>query len=102
MRHVCVAVNREPVGSHRYQRLQRAPKAAGCLPRESVDQVDVHGAEAAPATGGYGGESLIDTLNAIDRTLYIGGEVLDTETRPVESELRQVLDVAGLHNPRIE
>jgi hypothetical protein len=91
-----VAVNGEPVRPDRDQRIECMAKAGRRLPRQSVDQVDIYGTEPAPASGGDSVESLFDALDAIDGALYVPREVLDAETRPVESNLRKALDVARL------
>jgi hypothetical protein len=100
--HVRVAIDREAIGSYGDQRIQRVRESGGCLPRQTIDQIDIHRTEPALATGGNRGKSLFDALDAIDGELDFRSEVLNTKAGPVEAHLCEVGYVALRDETRIQ
>src|SRR5579883_3186509 len=100
--HMGIAVDREPVGIRRDDRVQRPREPIQRLVRQPIDEIDVDRAQARCAAGRDDAERLLHALNAIDGLLHLRIEVLDAEARTVKSQLAQALDVRRRGEPRIE
>src|SRR4029079_5510634 len=102
VRHVRVAVDRDPVRARRDDDVERARESRRVLSGQPVDEVEVHGAKAVVAAGLYGIQSLLDALLAVDGALHHRVEILHAEAGAGETAGRIAGDVAELEEAGIE
>ena len=76
LRHMRVAVDCEPVGTRRNNRIQRTPESLQRLVRQAIDEIDVDRAESRFAACFDNAECLLDALEAVDGLLHLRVEVL--------------------------
>ena len=99
---VCVRVQSDAVGPQLAHLLHRSREALGRLPGKPVDEICVDG-EVAQLPGTLH-QSLhhLERLNAVDRLLHLGIEVLNPEAEAVEAERAEVRQSFGRHGARVD
>jgi hypothetical protein len=81
---------------------QRVRESVQRLFRQAVDQVEVDRAETRRARRVDQGDRLVHALDAVDRALHGGIEVLHAEADAVETEPREPGHVVGIGMARID
>jgi hypothetical protein len=100
--HVRVAVQRDAVRRAGDDPVERRREPSRRLPRQPVDQVDVHRREALRPCGVDHQPCLRFALHAVDRELNRGIEVLDAHRHAVEPQRGQERDGRGVDLARID
>ena len=79
-----IAVHRQPVWTNLGDDIQRLAKAFQILSRQAIDQIDIDRAEPGTACGIYHRTGFLHGLEAVDRCLHLGVEVLHAQRCAVE------------------
>jgi len=102
LRQMRIAIDRQPIRAHRDHRVECLGETGVGLFGQAINQIDVYRAHAAVAAGLDHRQRVLDALDAVDRLLHIGIEILHPEAGAVEADACQCMDVGRADRARVD